>query len=623
MILVPPAVLWAVEVAVGFVLPKLRRYAHALIGAGIVGVIAVEVLKEQTDLNPRRLVALAVPLGLLGGVLILRLNVVRLFLRYLAIAPAIFAALFLFSSPVTAVVFERGAGPAKNVHVGKPDRVVLLVFDELPIESILDGTGQVDAELFPNFAALSRDSNWFRNNTTVAAFTEAALPALLTGDYPKVYGAPPVAAEHPDNLFTFLGGEYRMNVHESATHLCPSSLCAQASAGAPAENALGELLDTTYSLWTTFASPRRQSASTLNVFSDPLETGSEFVQSLEPARRPQLDFLHVMLPHQPWHLRGTGQDDEFRGTVLGLSKTWLWLSDWGAMAGRQRHLLQMQAADVVLGDVVAKLKRIGAYDESLLVVTADHGAAFTAGNSVRGVSNQNYPQILWTPLFVRTPGQAGGTIDDHAVRSIDVLPTIADVIEAKLPWKVDGRSVLGPARATGQPRLFEWFSNQIAPPEGSDYLSFPGAQGFAAALAGQASDATGPADLRLYRIGPNGALVGRRAEPLVDSSTAGPAGTLDSPDRFDDVDPQASSIPWAFVQGRLADANRAGVPLAITVNGVVAGVSETARTSAQSPGTSFWATLPPQLFERGRNEIGVYVINGTPADPRLVKVRLR
>jgi hypothetical protein len=45
-------------------------------------------------------------------------------------------------------------------------------------------------------------------------------------------------------------------------------------------------------------------------------------------------------------------------------------------------------------------------------------------------------------------------------------------------------------------------------------------------------------------------------------------------------------------------------------------------TRPQDPQPGFWSTLAPQMFRRGHNRIGVYLITGTPSDPHLVAVRL-
>ena len=89
----------------------------------------------------------------------------------------------------------------------------MIVFDEWPQNSIFDATGEIDADLYPNLAALAADGAWYRNATTVATATVAAVPALLTGRY-AVDGASPTAADHPENLFTLLASQYDLEVSE-------------------------------------------------------------------------------------------------------------------------------------------------------------------------------------------------------------------------------------------------------------------------------------------------------------------------------------------------------------------------------------------------------------------------
>ena len=65
--------------------------------------------------------------------------------------------------------------------------------------------------------------------------TAQAVPAILTGIRTKGQRAP-TFDEHPRSIFTLLGGTYRMNVVESATHLCPRAVCkGPQSAGAAGE----------------------------------------------------------------------------------------------------------------------------------------------------------------------------------------------------------------------------------------------------------------------------------------------------------------------------------------------------------------------------------------------------
>ncbi len=520
-VLGPALVLWCTEVLIGLVRPRLRRWVHAALAAAVVAVIAAEVLRHQSSLGVTPILALAVLVGIGGGVLILRVGPVRTWLHYLAIAPVIFAGLFLFASPVTDAVL-RGGPPAADVTVGAPHRVVMIVFDELPTESLLDGTGHIDSSLFPHFAAFAADSTWYRNDTTVSPFTETAVPSILSGDYPADEDVVPVASEYPNNLFTLLGGSYEMNVFESPTHLCPLDICGNTAHGSTANRSgFRGLLSASVSLWRDFAEPARSTTPpAFSVSGHPreLDIGAEFVRSLRAGSAPRLDFLHVLLPHEPWHYGASGQN-YFASGLPGLGIFAEWMDEGAALSGRQRHLLQLQATDALLGRVIARLEQIHAYDDALVVVTADHGVAFAA-SPIRGVSAENYPEIAWTPLMVKAPGQASGKIDDRAALGIDVLPTIAQQLEVKLPAPVDGHSLLGPARSGARRRMLSWSANVLKPPPGRQYFTVDGTRGFSAVMSASASNAAGDPSLRLFRLGAYARLVGLDPRPMVDGAGA-------------------------------------------------------------------------------------------------------
>ena len=101
----------------------------------------------------------------------------------------------------------------------------------------------------------------------------------------------------------------------------------------------------------------------------------------------------------------------------------------------------------MLGRLVARLRRTGLYDRALVVVTADHGISFRAGQKRRPLSDANLQDIAYVPLFVKLPHQRRGRIEGAPARTIDIVPTIADAIGVRIPWHVDGHSLLGPRPA--------------------------------------------------------------------------------------------------------------------------------------------------------------------------------
>ena len=189
----------------------------------------------------------------------------------------------------------------------------MVLMDELPVNSLLDGAGAVDATLFPNLAALSRDSTWYRNDTTVADDTLRSVPAIDSGLLPKKSNAMAISGEYPKSVFTLLGGSYRMNVHEGGEALCPLNACPRSSWRSLSDaQGLCGLVNDAWPIWTDFASPVRTSAPSLcgTLKRNALRNAEDFVHSLQPARKPTFDYLHFLLPHQPWHYDADGRSGE-------------------------------------------------------------------------------------------------------------------------------------------------------------------------------------------------------------------------------------------------------------------------------------------------------------------------
>jgi hypothetical protein len=619
LVLVPPLVLWLFEVAVGAAAPVARRAVHIALVAAVAGVFVVATLKKQTALGPVVLVLAAVAAAAIGAWLIWRFAAASLFLRYLAIAPVLFAVLFLTQSSVGAAVFDPEPAAA-HVTIERPKRVVLVVLDEFPLTSLLDGTGHVDRDLFPNFAALADSSTWYRNTTTVAPYTGAAVPAILTGQYPSRAPDVSVAANTPHNLFTLLGGTYSMNVDEQGTGLCPTSLCDPDHE--PTADRMSDLLSVSRELWWQNASPDRAKVDAFSegdILGDPhaLQTGDQFVSRLQPASKPRLDMVHVEFPHQAWHYLPTGQDYLQNETSPGLYWDYTWGTKWAGDLARERHMLQVGAADRLLGQIVHRLREIGAYDDTMLVVTADHGVAFGERQPIRGLSQDNLSQILWVPLFVKGPGQVAGTVDDRHAKSIDIVPTIADTIGAHIPWKVDGRSLLGPPRADAPLRVFDWSHNVLKAAK-DGFVHVPDV-GFEEVLRARAAPGDGTPAERLYRVGPYGALLGREAGPLTTRSSNG-TYSLDDPSRFTAVRPDAHEAPWTYVAGTVHGV-AANAPLAVVVNGRVAGLSGAYQVPPETPRFTFWTVADPTLFHAGANRVEIAEIRGSPEAPVLVPLR--
>ena len=146
-VVLPPALLYAGEVGVGVIAPSARRFVHAALCGALVGLFAMQFVKRLTTWPPGPLVAAAAIVAVAATLAFLRVRAAREWSAYLSVAPVVFAAIFLVSSPVSEIVIADPEATSPGVPtVGKPHRVVFIVLDELPLGSLLDGSGRIDRD---------------------------------------------------------------------------------------------------------------------------------------------------------------------------------------------------------------------------------------------------------------------------------------------------------------------------------------------------------------------------------------------------------------------------------------------------------------------------------------------
>jgi len=601
--LVPAVVLWAVGALVGVAGPSARRMAHVVTLGALGGVLVLLIAEDLTSAaTPVLLVVALVGAGLVGWAA-WRWTGGRLLCRYLAAGGLAFVGVFLFASPVAPVV-SGGDVATTELAIDDPAPVVMIVFDELPTVSLLDDEGNVDADRFPAFAALAGDATWYRNHSTVAPVTPTAVPAILTGDLPEPEVVP-LASAHPDNLFTLLGGTYDVRATESLTQLCPSSICA-GRPDVPSRVVVRSLLGTATELWRERVDPGNQGEVDFTVsdqWFDPASPSrlAEFAPSLAPSGdRPRLDFLHVLLPHQPWHLLPDGSEYEAPNPPPGAPYLSVWADQHAADVARQRHLLQLQYVDRQLNVIFARMRALGTYDESLIVVTADHGVAFTQEAATRAVFDANYHEIMWTPFLLKAPGQDAAAVVDTPMQSIDDLATIADALDAEVPFAMDGIAG-GPGDPGDGPdeRLMLDYRFNESHPEDGDFLILDGRAGFERVLDADPLGEPGRG-IAMYRVGPDADLIGRRLDDLddldVDAAEGDGAATV--------------TTAGAYVAGT-TDVPAPG-RVALVVDGIVVA---TPTLYDDGSGTSqFFAMVPPQWRTDDAAAVSVYLVEGSTDD---------
>jgi sulfatase-like protein len=474
-----------------------------------------------------------------------------------------------------------------------PRTIVMVVFDELPLTSLLDSDEDVDDERYPTFARLAREAFWFRGATAVHDSTALAVPAILDGRYPRP-GLSSDYTSHPRNLFTLLAPGYDLHVSEEATGLCPPSLC-------------------TPTPGTTIS----------HVGHGKVKRFDSWLHGLEPEPGERvLDFKHVLLPHVPWKYLPSGlsyrrQPGE---PIPGLNGMRGFGNPWLVQLSYQRHLLQLGFADRLLGQVVHRLKALGLWHRALFVVVADHGIGFHVGVERRAVTPHNLANIAPVPLFVKLPGQPHGLTVDRHVETIDVLPTILTAAHVALPQPLDGRSLLRPTAVRHrQVTIYHRIGTRLNT-VGGRYTLSPAELVRARRAAVERKLAMfgsggGREPRRLFEIGPYPALVGKRLDRL--ELLPGKAeATVDQAAELRDVDPGSGFVP-AELTGTVPHGRPGGGrAFAISVNGRVAAVGRTFSLEG-STDESFAAVVPGWTLQPGANDVRVYEVTERAGKPAL------
>jgi hypothetical protein len=632
LLLGPPAAAWLLEEIVARWRPRLGRALHRIWIAGLVAATALPVLGRSTALPATVLLAAALALGILAALAFARLRGVRVLATALAIAPFVFVAAFALDPAVAKLLFEREPPEPAAVPIDATTPVVVVIFDELPTTSLLDETGGIDPIRYPAFARLAHHATWFRRASGVHALTEHAIPAILTGRYPDP-GRLPIAADHPNNLFTFFADRYALHVSEPFTALfrppggegAPERRLARMGSLAAdlsvvylhvlLPEALRQGLPSVTQGWRDFlTSPGPREATDRGVsFSDRPGRFREFVASIAPGTAPTLHFVHVPLPHVPWQYLPSGRtyypalDFDFRDNVWGQR-------EWWVVQGYQRHLLQLALVDRLLGELLDRLEAVGLYDAALLVVSADHGASFRAGQSRRDPADMEHPEdVLGVPLFIKRPGQREAKQSLRNVETIDILPTIADLLDARIPWQVDGCSAFDAACPPRPDKLM--FSRDDVPMRFDPaLLDRRDSLERKLALFGSGSRQNG-----LFRIGPHRDLVGRRVEEV---GVRGPANARAELVRraFERADRRPDTCALGRVTGVLdRNPTRDEPPtVAVAVGGIIQAVAPAFRSRRGE--YLFSAMLPEDAYHFPGESVEVFAVAEADGEPRLLRV---
>ncbi|MEO7155355.1 MAG: sulfatase [Planctomycetota bacterium] len=372
------------------------------------------------------------------------------------------------------LVSLRGASQARgalNPRNRDLPNVLLVVCDALRAD-MLGSYGNTRVKT-PVLDELAGRGVLFENAIVTAPFTWASFGSILTGKYPRRHGLVKIDALQamrrdnnvtlPWHLKSAVREQDKLPLQEQ-DFLSGTFMTGTLSHGSGLakgfdvyyEALVGHDIVDTASPWSIF-----RSKLVLSILRDKLAQSFDASRVISVARawldehpsRRFVAMVHLYSTHTPYdppaRFREQYCDPNYKGPVHSFYASDRQSIEQGyplTEADKQqiRNLYEagVAQADAMIGELLADLEAHGRLDETLVIVTGDHGEEL----GEHGLWEHNWPfqtnQLV--PLIMAWPGHLpAGKRVAAGVQSIDILPTIVDLMRLKLPPEASGPDPLG------------------------------------------------------------------------------------------------------------------------------------------------------------------------------------
>ncbi|MFM2166389.1 MAG: hypothetical protein RIS79_760 [Verrucomicrobiota bacterium] len=178
------------------------------------------------------------------------------------------------------------------------------------------------------------------------------------------------------------------------------------------------------------------------------------MDAAKAAGKPFCLLLNVADPHKPFYAEGnrgqTVPDDNVPSKVFTPEEIPVpgFLPDDPAVRKELAHYYSsVRRADDCVGEILAALKASGEDENTIIIFLSDHGMPLPFAKT------QLYHHSSRTPLMIRWPGVTkDGAVDEaHLISTVDLLPTILDMLGIASPGGFDGKSFAEVLKGGAQP----------------------------------------------------------------------------------------------------------------------------------------------------------------------------
>jgi len=167
-------------------------------------------------------------------------------------------------------------------------------------------------------------------------------------------------------------------------------------------------------------------------------------------------YLHFMDPHHPYTppeaVRRVVAPEMFDGeddlaALLRIKEGQTNMRTVQKLRADKDHIVALYDAEIrhfddELGRILDALRAKKLFDDTIVVVTSDHGEEFWEHGHI-GHAKTLYQELIRVPLVVRAPGLAAPARENALVETIDVYPTLCEALKIAPPSDVQGQRLPG------------------------------------------------------------------------------------------------------------------------------------------------------------------------------------
>ena len=341
------------------------------------------------------------------------------------------------SDPLSLDLVELVPGPAEPAptpEVVEPPDIVLIVLDAARADHFsCYGYERVTT---PNIDRLAAEGLVFENAFATAPYTSCSMPTMVTGLSFRDHGV--LGRNHVlDESITTLAEALQQSGYRTS--------CYSANPNYAVSRGTAQGCELFEELWRNTRAP----ASI-----DPYRvSASALARLVEGSEQPEFLMLHYVPPHEPYQPAAgfdifgdpkyDGSYDGRRATIAGINT-----GELDPLPADVAEIVSLYDGNLLTGDdavgqVLEALKQRDRWDNTVVLVTSDHGEAFGEHGRM-GHNITVYDEMLHIPFVLRLPGgRVPDQIDTQGLVSLeDVVPTLLGLAGIALPGPVSGVDLL-------------------------------------------------------------------------------------------------------------------------------------------------------------------------------------